>query len=191
MNLPKNKHLIIFDFDETLCKNNAKIPRKDNLKNLTDFITPGEYSKWRDTGEYDEDPSRWDLDFSEFTGFPRKGQPIEAAVSKLKQFLDDDSCLCTLVTGRDELSGPREFLNAIEVDTDKMILMCSGDPNKKPAFESLFNTLLPRSVTIYEDCPSYIAQCREVCSKYNLPFAAVLVKNEAFVYDWFSQSKEE
>mgnify|MGYP001324790115 CR=1 FL=1 len=184
MNLPKNKHLIIFDFDETLCKNNEKIPRTDRHTNHTTFITPGEYSRWRETGEYDLNPSRWELDFSQFTGYPMKGEPIEPVINKLREAIDDKSYVCALVTGRDELSGPREFLDTILVDTHKMILMCSGDPNKRPAFESLINTLLPKSVTVYEDCPSYIKQCEEVCKKYNLPCIAVLVSDGALNYSW-------
>ena len=81
-----------------------------------------------------------------------------------------------LVTGRDELSGPRAWLLAQGVDVDKMIIMCSGDPNKRMCYESVINTLQPEQITIYEDTQVYIDQCREVCKKYGVTFDAKIIK---------------
>ena len=96
----------------------------------------------------------------------------------------DDSYICALVTGRDELSGPREFLNNWYIDTNSMILLCSADPNKKPCFEGLINTLIPSAVTIYEDCSAYIIQCEAVCAKYKIPCASILVGDGSIRWDW-------
>tara|TARA_Y100001973_G_C5137562_1_gene301157 strand:- start:91 stop:663 length:573 start_codon:yes stop_codon:yes gene_type:complete len=184
MNLPKNKQLIIFDFDETLCTTQGLVKRINKKTSVEDFLTPGKYSAWRETGEYDKNPNIWDLDFSDFTGYPEKGSPILDTVSSLRDYLMDDSCIVALVTGRDELLGPRQWLSAHKLDISNMILMCSGDPNKRPCFESLINTLLPKSIIIYEDCPAYISQCEEVSAKYKIPCAGILIGDGNIRWDW-------
>ena len=57
-----------------------------------------------------------------------------------------------------------------------MIIMCSGDPNKRMCYESVINTLQPEQITIYEDTQVYIDQCREVCKKYDVTFDAKIIK---------------
>ncbi len=187
MNLPKNKNLVIFDFDETLCKTNGLIKRIKTThdgRTVEDFLTPGEYSSWRETGEYNLNPSHWDLDFKSFTGYPNEGTPISETFELLKSYLSQPSYVVALVTGRDELSGPYSFLADHDIAVDKMIFMCSGDPNKRMCFESLLNTLNPSSVLIYEDATAYIDQCREVCAKYNVPFDSRLIGDGKIRWDW-------
>ena len=89
--------------------------------------------------------------------------------------LTSEEDLCVLVTGRDELSGPRAWLLNNEVDVDKMILMCSGDPNKRMCYESVINTTQPKKVTLYEDTKLYIDQCEEICKKYEVSFTYNLI----------------
>ncbi len=170
MNLPKNKHVHIFDFDETLCKTNAEISVYDNEEDVTFFLHPTNYPAWREQQWVERFPGRFDMNFSEFQGYPTKGTPISGTVTMLKVLLTSEEDLCVLVTGRDELSGPRAWLLGQNIDADKMIIMCSGNPDKKPAYESVINTLQPAKITIYEDTDIYIEQCQTVCEKYNIPF---------------------
>ena len=184
MNLPKNKRLIIFDFDETLCKTNGLIKRINHDTGINDFLTPGEYSEWRDTGEYNLNPQSWGLDFKSFTGYPNEGERIKPTMEILGKALACHESVVALVTGRDELAGPKQWLEMCMIPTDQMILMCSGDPNKRMCYESLINTLSPSSVMIYEDGVSYIKQCSEVCTKYNIPMTARLVKDGQLKENW-------
>jgi hypothetical protein len=184
MNLPKNKRLIIFDFDETLCKTNGLIGRTNHDTGTIDLLTPGEYSKWRASGEYCLNPQTWDLDFKSFTGYPNEGEIIKPTMQILGQTLLCQDSVVALVTGRDELAGPKQWLETCMISTDQMILMCSGDPNKRMCYESLINTLSPSSVAIYEDGASYIKQCYEVCTKYNVPMVAHLIKDGQLKKNW-------
>ena len=187
MNLPKNKPLVIFDFDETLCKTNGLIKRTKtgpDGQSSEDFLTPGEYSAWRETGEYNLNPNSWHLDFKSFTGYPNEGTPIQETFELLVSYLEYSTYTVALVTGRDELSGPYSFLVDHKINVDKMIFMCSGDPNKRMCYESLINTLQPSSVLIYEDATAYIDQCNEVCEKYNIPFDSQLIGDGKIRWDW-------
>ena len=176
LNLPKNKHVHIFDFDETLCKTNGKVSIIDNDEEIRFFLHPSDYPEWREERWVENYPGRFEMDFSEFTGYPTKGTAISGTLTLLKILLTSEEDLCVLVTGRDELSGPRAWLLNHEVDVDKMIILCSGDPNKRMCYESVINTLQPNQITIYEDTSIYIEQCREVCTKYKVPFDFKLIK---------------
>ena len=176
MKLPKNKHVHIFDFDETLCKTNGYIQITDNEQEVSFYIHPTDYPAWRQERWVENYPGRYHMDFSEFTGYPLKGEPISGTLTLLKILLTSEEDPCVLVTGRDELSGPRAWLLAHGVDVDKMIIMCSGDPNKRMCYESVINTLQPNQITIYEDTSVYVEQCREVCAKYKVPFDFKLIK---------------
>ena len=193
MELPKNKHLVIFDFDETLCKSNGRILRRYIPNDDIDFITPGEYSVWRETGEYELNPVEWELGFSAFTGYPEHGELITETAGKLYAYVKDPHYLVALVTGRDELEGPRNFItdNCGALVSDAMIFLCSGDPNKRMCYESLINTLTPHAITIYEDSKASIYQCEEVCAKYKIPCATVLVKDGEIVWGWRSTKGEK
>ncbi|OUU74673.1 MAG: hypothetical protein CBC29_05975 [Methylococcaceae bacterium TMED69] len=185
--IPKNKKLIIFDFDETLCKTNGLIKRVKHTENgeIEDFLTPGEYSIWRETGEYNLNPKQWDLDFKSFTGYPNEGEIIPETFALLRRYLEQPEIyIVALVTGRDELSGPYKFLEEKEIEVKKMIFLCSGDPNKRMCYESLFNTLHPSSVLVYEDAKAYITQCEEICLKYDIPFDFRLIGDGTIRWDW-------
>ena len=174
----KNKHLIIFDFDETLCKSNALVYLKDKktLKVIQSF-SPQEYVSWREANDYESNTNKWVFDFSEFSGFPKKGEPVRDSIELLNRYLKDTwYYTVALVTGRDELSGPRAFLKKQGVDVNNIFFLCSGDPNKRMCYESLINTIQPECVTIFEDCQIYIDQCKEVCSKYDVRCSGILVK---------------
>ena len=184
MNLPKNKTLVIFDFDETLCKTNGLIRREKRIEKdafTIDFMTAGEYSNWRETGEYDLNPTIWDLNFDEFTGYPKKGIVINKTFNILKKYVSSKNHVVSIVTGRDELAGPKKFLLDNNIDTNKMIFLCSGDPNKKPCYESLINTLEPSSIIIYEDAMPYINQCKEVAIKYKIGFSSFLIEQDKVI----------
>jgi len=183
LNLPKDKHVHIFDFDETLCKTNGKVRIRDNHQNLDFFLHPTDYSIWREEGWIENFPNRFDMDFQDFTGYPTKGVAIKGTLTLLKILLTSEEDLCVLVTGRDELSGPRAWLLNHEVDVDKMILMCSGDPNKKMCYESIINTLQPNQITIYEDAFVYIEQCRTTCTKYDVRFDFKHIKADNYSKD--------
>ena len=178
----QNKHLVIFDFDETLCKTYGKVVCTNTETREKQYLTPGEYSDFRELGDYDD--KKYDLNFSDFVGYPDKGEVILPVMNKLFEALRSEQYLVALVTGRDELSGPKAWLGDNYVDTSKMLLLCSGDPNKRMCYESLINTYEPSDVTIYEDCVYYIAQCEEVCAKYQIPCASILVKDAEIQWNW-------
>lgn len=180
MIIDKNKHVFIFDFDETLCFSEYKVKIYDNKELFGFELTPTDYSSWREDGFYDTDPSRWDMDFSDFVGYPHNSKPNKRLLSLLKVLLlkpTDD--ICILVTGRDELSGPKKWLKDNGIDIDSMFFMCSGGPNKTNCFESIVNTFIPKKISIYEDAFSYINQCKKVCSKYSIKFESHLIEGNA------------
>jgi len=175
------KTLAIYDFDNTICMTNLKVNCYNIPKETMFQMTPDEYSKWRATGEYDKNPNRWNLDFSNFQGYPKDGTENRWVTSFLKKDIKNSKVIAALVTGRDELSGPKQWLKDNNINTKAMVLMCSGDPNKKMCYESLICTFEPDEVIIYEDGQSYIDQCREVCQKYNLNLSAThVLPNGAF-----------
>jgi hypothetical protein len=178
LNLPKEKLVHIFDFDETLCKTNAKIKIKDLEQNMSFDMHPTDYPEWREEKWVERYPKRFSMDFSDFQGYPVYGVPIKGTIRLLKVLLTSDEDLCVVVTGRDELSGPRAWLMNNGVDVNKMILMCSGDPNKRMCYESIINTLQPNKIILYEDSQIYIDQCSEVCSKYEINFEWNLIEAE-------------
>jgi len=173
----KNKRLVIFDFDETLCETGA-MAHVTKSGSFTKSLTPGEYSDWRETGEYDLDPTSWELDFSEFRGLPQKGKPISDTMLLMKHYISSPDHSVAIVTGRDELGGVKEWLQLQSVDLQNIILMCSGSPNKRYCYESLFNTLEPESVIIFEDGMPYISQCAEICNQHDLHLSSFLVKDQ-------------
>lgn len=175
MKFPKEKHIHIFDFDETLCKSNGLVKITDTQEDRVFHLSATEYSDWREKRYYEKYPGRFDMDFGDFTGYPLNGTAIKGTVTLLKILLLSSEDPCILVTGRDELSGPRAWLINNEVDVDKMILMCSGNPNKRMAYESVINTLQPLEITVYEDSQSAIDQCEEVCKKYDIKFNSKLI----------------
>ena len=174
--LPKNKNLVIFDFDHTLCKSNGVVYFTNKITGISDRLTAKEYINWRVSTDYTENPSAWDLDFTEFTGYPRNGIIINQVFSKLDKHLENPDTIVALVTGRDELAGPKRWLEDHGVDTTKMILICTGDPDKTPSYESLINTLEPISIVIYEDSRLHLLQCSEVCAKYNINLTMFLIE---------------
>ena len=178
LNLPKNKHVHIFDFDDTLCKTNGLVKITDDECGVSFFLEAEEYPGWRLNGPGNSDLSRYSLDFSEFRGYPTKGVSIKSSVLLLRTLLLSDEDLCVMVTGRDELSGPKAWLRNHSVDVDKMILMCSGDPNKRMCYESVITTLEPNNITLYEDCQIYVDQCEEVCKKYGISFTYRLINEK-------------
>ena len=165
----------IFDFDETLCKTNGLIKIIDCENKIEFSLEPTDYPSWREEGWIENFPNRFKMNFDDFVGYPIKGKAIKGTVSLLKVLLTSDEDVCVLVTGRDELSGPRAWLLNHNVDVDKMILMCSGDPNKRMCYESVINTLQPNKIIIYEDAHVYIEQCKEICKKYDVEFDFKLV----------------
>ena len=175
MKFPKGKHVHIFDFDETLCRSNGVVKITDKRLDRIFRLTATEYSDWREKKEYESFPGRFDMDFSDFTGYPLNGVAIKGTVTLLKILLLSSEDPCVLVTGRDELSGPRAWLLNNEIDVDKMILMCSGNPNKRMAYESVINTLQPLEITVYEDSLPAIKQCEGVCKKYDVRFHSRLI----------------
>ena len=175
MNFPKEKHVHIFDFDETLCKSNGLVKITDTQVGCVFHLSATEYSDWREKRDYEKFPGRFDMDFKDFTGYPLNGSAIKGTVTILKILLLSPDDPCILVTGRDELSGPRAWLLNNGIDVDKMILMCSGNPNKRMAYESVINTLQPLEITVYEDSAPAIAQCKEVCKKYDIKFNSKLI----------------
>lgn len=178
LNLPKEKHVHIFDFDDTLCKTNGLVKVTETDNDITFFLEAEEYPEWRING-LGSDVTKYDLDFSDFRGYPTKGVSIKSMVLLLRTLLLSESeDLCVLVTGRDELSGPKAWLRNHDVDVDKMILMCSGDPNKRMCYESIISTLEPKQITLYEDCQIYVDQCEEICKKYEVSFTYRLINEK-------------
>lgn len=177
-----DKHLVIFDFDETLCKTNATITAVEKSTTNSFTIDSTKYADWRK--KYPDAHNDFDIDFSQFQRYPEKGELIEPIANKLKQYASNDNYIISLVTGRDNLAGPKQFLSDNYIPINKMFLMCSGDPNKKNCYRSLINTFEPEHVTIYEDSLVYIHQCFDVCARFKVHFSAVLVVDGKPIYDW-------
>ena len=180
----QDKHLVIFDFDETICITNEKVNITNTEKEKTVSLTPTEYSCWRATKEYEKNPDIWKMDFSAFRGYPKNGVPNEKVINDLRFYADKNHYIVALVTGRDNLSGPKQFMKDYYVPVNKMLLTCSGSPNKRNCFRSLIETFEPKHVTIYEDAVQYIYQCLEICNDYEVAFSGVLVKDDKLIYDW-------
>ena len=87
LDLPKNKHVHIFDFDETLCKTNGKVSIIDNDEEIRFFLHPSDYPEWREERWVENYPGRFEMDFSEFTGYPTKGTAISGTLTLLKILL--------------------------------------------------------------------------------------------------------
>lgn len=180
-----DKHLIIFDFDETLCHNpSAKIYVVDQETKAQINMSPGEYSDWRATGEYEKNASRWSMDFREFQTYPNGGVPINRTVEKLKYYATRDQYVVALVTGRDNVAGPKKWMRDFYIPVNKMLLMCSGSPDKRNCYRSLINTFEPMHVTVYEDSTEYISQCEEICAQFEIPFSGVLVRDGKTLINW-------
>ncbi len=177
MNLSKNKRLVIYDFDHTLCFSDGvvKIISKETNE-ITGRLNAMEYTAYRETDMFD--PISQDFDFSDFQGLPKNGKPIEWSMNKLRQDIKDPDCNVALVTGRDDLLGPKKWLENQGIDTNKMILMCSGDPNKSFCYEALLINLDPSTVEIYEDGKVFAMQCVDICMKYEKPCDAYLITEE-------------
>ncbi len=177
MLLQKNKRLAIYDFDHTLCFSDGTVKVIDKETNqVTDRLTAMEYTAYRESNSFD--PITQNFDFSDFQGLPKNGKPIEWSMGKLRQDIKDPDCNVALVTGRDDLIGPKTWLNQEGINTDEMILMCSGDPNKSFCYESLLINLDPSSVEIYEDGKAYAMQCVDICMKYQKPCDAYLITDD-------------
>ena len=177
MLLEKNKRLAIYDFDHTLCFSDGTVKVIDKeTSQVTGTLTAMEYTAYRESKIFD--PITQDFDFSDFQGLPKNGKPIEWSMNKLRQDIKDSGCIVALVTGRDDLVGPKAWLNQEGIDTDKMILMCSGDPNKSYCYESLLINLDPSAVEIYEDGKAYAMQCVDICMKYQKPCDAYLITED-------------
>ena len=180
-----DKHLIIFDFDETICHNpDAKVYIGNKKTSEMIEMTPTDYSEWRATGEYEKDPDKWDMDFKEYRSYPHGGKPITKIVEKLKHYSSHDHYIVALVTGRDNLAGPKQWMNDFYIPVKNMTLMCCGNPDKRNCYRSLINTFGPMHVTIYEDSIECIKQCEEICEIFNIPFSGVLVENEKTSINW-------
>ena len=85
MNLPKNKHVHIFDFDETLCKTNAEVKIKDKEQSIDILMHPTDYPTWREERWVERFPDRFEMDFSEFRGYPTYGTPNKKSLTMLKR----------------------------------------------------------------------------------------------------------
>jgi len=60
LNLPKNKHVHVFDFDETLCQTNAKIGIKDLEQGIEFLMHPTDYPDWALEGWLKKFPKRYE-----------------------------------------------------------------------------------------------------------------------------------
>lgn len=176
-NFRTNKSLAIYDFDHTLCHSLGLV--KVRHRDTDEFfnLTAQEYTDFRNDNDSDV-IMRYDFDFDDFRGQPKSGVPITWTMNKLVRDLNDDTCTVALVTGRDELSGPTKWLQDHGIDTDKMILMCSGNPDKSFCYESLLMNVKPTSVEIYEDGMPYVNQCIEICQKHGITCEAYIVTKE-------------
>ena len=175
--IKKNLRLAIYDFDHTLCFSDGtvKVLDKDSGQ-ITNKLSAMEYTAFRESDLFD--PNVQDFDFSDFQSPPKNGRPILWSMNKLKNDIKDPDCNVALVTGRDDLLHPKQWLDEQQIDTNKMILMCSGDPNKSFCYESLLINLSPSAVEIYEDGKSYVMQCVDICMKYSVPCDAYLITEE-------------
>jgi hypothetical protein len=181
----KNKTLAIYDFDNTLCFSDGVI-RITDLHNETNFsMTLSEFDDWREKG-YWKQSNRFILNFDDFSCYPINGKLHHSISRFLIRDLANKSTIPALVTGRSELSHPKQWLKDNDIRTEAMVLMCAGGPDKRPCYESLICTFEPSEVIIYEDSFEYIDQLKEVCKKYNLNMMAthILNKENSKVYNF-------
>ena len=176
-NFRTNKSLAIYDFDHTLCHSKGLVHVRNRETDEVESMTAQEYTDFRNEND-EEVMIKYDFDFSDFQGKPKQGVPITWTFNKLIRDLNDETCTVALVTGRDELKGPKEWLENQGIDTSKMILMCSGNPDKSFCYESLLINVKPNNVEIYEDGIPFVNQCIEVCTKYGITCEAYIVTKE-------------
>jgi len=176
-NFRTNKSLAIYDFDHTLCHSKGVVKVKDKENDEFFKLTAQEYTDFRNANG-PSTMTRYEFDFSDFRGQPQQGEPITWTFNKLIRDLADETCTVALVTGRDELIGPKEWLEDHDIDTSKMILMCSGNPDKSFCYESLLINVQPENVEIYEDGYPYVNQCIEICRKYGVTCEAYIITKE-------------
>lgn len=169
--------LSIFDFDETLCHTDYLIEVKYKFEDLSLFLNPTDYSKWHALGFYKANPSNFSFDFSEFEIYPQESRPNKLVMQALKRAIEEKQH-AALVTGRTELEIAKLWLQNHGIDVSKMILMCSGQPDKSFCYESLIATLEPTEIVIYEDSPLHIQQLKKVCQRYSVAMDSVLISSE-------------
>jgi len=166
--------LTIFDFDETICANDGAVRIVDKSKDIEFYLTATEYSDWREKDLYDA--NKHEMDFSEFIGYPKNGKPISPVCHWFIDYCFRPEVQVAVATGRDELSGPKEWMKDNNLPTTGVAFACSGDPNKTYMYEGLVNTYEPSEIVIFEDAPAYIELCKKVAKKYNIPIKAWLMK---------------
>ena len=173
----QNNRLAIYDFDHTLCHSDGRVIllNKKTGEKIKE-MTAAEYTQIREDEEWN--PDEQEFDFDDFRGEPKNGRPIEWTMKMLRRDIEDPKCTVSLITGRDELSGPKAWLKNAGIDTKQVFLMCSGNPDKRPCYESVINTFEPDFVELYEDGMVYIHQCIEVCSKYSIAIDAYHITDE-------------
>ena len=176
-NFRTNKALAIYDFDHTLCHSDGKVHVKHTETGSEFQLTAQEYTDFRNDSE-ESFIVQHEFNFDDFRGVPNNGTPITWTFNKLIRDIEDENCTVALVTGRDELNGPKKWLEDHGIDTGKMILMCSGNPNKSFCYESLLMNIQPENVEIYEDGMPFVQQCIEVCQRYGVTCEAYIVTKE-------------
>ncbi len=175
--MQNNKRLAIYDFDHTLCHSDGRVRLLNKkTKEVIKEITAAEYTEIQENGQWNENEE--EFDFDDFRGKPKNGRPIEWTMKMLRRDIADPKCIVSLITGRDELSGPKQWLKDNGIDTTQIFLMCSGNPDKRPCYESVINSWEPDFIELYEDGMVYIHQCIEVCNKYSVGIDAYHITDE-------------
>ena len=167
--------LYIFDFDRTLCHCKGKVYITDTTTNECFTLTPTEYADWREEAHHENYPGRFELDFRDFDGYPTNGMPILDTFRRLKKALKSKRTTVAIVTGRGETKGPKDWLKDQGINVNKMVFLASNGPDKRPCYDSLFNTYTTKQVYIFEDAQCYIDQCLEMCEKHSLNLISYLI----------------
>ena len=164
---PSFKHLIMFDFDDTLAKTEECIlVRLRENDRIIDHL-----NGQQEHDDYELDETKYYFDYSEFDTVSSSAKPIGEVIELLKKFLyEKDTKVIVLtarqVTSRDSVRG---FLDRQGIDMNKVSVFCSGGSRMKSRYLARliqrFN--IRESVTVFEDNEENIADILRL--EYDIP----------------------
>ena len=173
---PSFKHLIMFDFDDTLAKTEeCTLVRIKGSDRIIDHL-----SGQQEHDEYVLDEAKYYFDYSEFETVSNSAKPIGEVIDLLKNCLNNKDTKVIVLTARQNMARDsiRSFLDRQGIDMNKVSVFCSGGSKMKSKYLARliqrFN--IRESVTVFEDSKENIADIlRLEIDMPDLSFNAVCV----------------